>query len=136
MNRLVYEGVGPGSQPKIRFPKLRNDRKASMITMQGQLHVVIGCLCTCQDTSHAKRKREYPCHGSCHVVTVLDCRADDCPVDKLNATSIHVAPNCISSGHNIHPHGKTPTADIVLETEWTGRFLPQSSHRKGYPDAV
>ena len=53
------------SQPTSRLPRLRNDRRVSMIIMQGQLplRLVIGSLCTCQDPERAR-------HTSCCAHTV------------------------------------------------------------------
>ena len=92
-------------------------------------------------------KLAQPYHGPYRLITSSDSTVEACPVDRLNASSIHVALECIRVSPAEIPDvfwcsrtcpnmETTDTAEnMVPQIEWTGRLQPRPSCRTGSPDA-
>ena len=92
-------------------------------------------------------KLAQPYHGPYRVMTSSDSTVEARPVDQLNASSIHVALDCIRVCRaeipdvfrpgRTYPNMETTdiAEDMVPQIEWTGRLQPRPSCWTGSPDA-
>ena len=128
---------------KDHYAKAQGQQRASMISMQGPIHLslVIECLCTCQDPRQA-RCTSWHAHIIDPIMWILHWTVDICTVDKPNPTPIGVTLNCVRhcsavmlSGHIPRRRHLTKPQAPLLRQSGLVASGPNIPTGQGRPDA-